>query len=60
MSGITTARATATIQLSAIKTAQARLSDMQRWTWAGLGTLVLLLVIMAQYALRHRRRQVPA
>jgi hypothetical protein len=60
VSGITTARATATIQLSAIKTAQAGLSDMQRWTWAGLGSLVLLLVIMAQYALRHRRRRVPA
>jgi hypothetical protein len=57
VSGITTATATAIIQFSA---AQAGLSGM-RWIWAGLGGLVLLLVVvMARYALRHRRRQVPA
>jgi hypothetical protein len=58
VSGITTATATAAIQFSAVKAAQAGLSGTQ-WIWAGLGGLVLL-VVMAQYALRRRRRQVPA
>ena len=59
VSGITTATATAAIQLSALEAGQAGLLGSP-WSWVGLGTLVLLLVVVAQYALRHRRRHVPA
>jgi hypothetical protein len=60
MSGITTATATAPIQFSRTAVVQAGLSGMQQ-IWLGLGGLVLLLVaVMAAYALLHRRRQVPA
>jgi hypothetical protein len=60
MSGMTLATATASIQFSRTAVVQAGLSDMQR-IWLGLGVLALLLVVvMAGYALLHRRRQVPA
>jgi hypothetical protein len=59
VSGITTATATAAIRLSALESGQAGLFG-KPWFWVGLGSLVLLLVAMAQYALRHRRRHVPA
>jgi hypothetical protein len=60
VSGMTTATATATIQLTPIVAARAALSAMQG-IWLGLGGLVLILVVvMGGYALRHRRRQAPA
>jgi hypothetical protein len=56
-SGLTTARATTTIQFTSIVTAQAAVSAMQ-WIWLALGGLVLALVIaMAGYARQHRRPQ---
>jgi hypothetical protein len=58
-SGLTTARATTTIELTSIVTAQAALSAMQ-WIWLALVGLVLVLVIaMAWYARQHRRPQAP-
>jgi hypothetical protein len=60
VSGMTTATATATIRLAPAVAAQAGLSAMQ-WIWLSLGGLVLILVVvMGGYALRHRRRQAPA
>jgi hypothetical protein len=59
-SGLAKARATATIQLSAIVAAQAALSATQ-WTWLALGGLVVALVVaVGWYARQHRRRQAPA
>jgi hypothetical protein len=59
-SGLTTATATATIQLSRIVAAQAALSAMQ-WIWLALGGLVIALVVaVGWYARQHRRRQIPA
>jgi hypothetical protein len=60
VSGITTATATTTIQFSRTATVQAGVLNMQR-IWLGLGGLVLVLVVvMAGYALLRRRRQLPA
>jgi hypothetical protein len=60
VSGLTTAKATATVQLAPAVAAQAALSAMQ-WIWLSLGGLVLVLVIvMGRYALRYRRSQAPA
>ena len=60
VSGLTTAKATATIQLSNIAVTQAALSAMQ-WIWLALGGLVLALVAaMVWYARQHRRREIPA
>lgn len=59
VSGMTTARATATIQFAAIAAVQAGMSAMQR-TWLVLGGLVLALVaVMGWYALQHRRQVAP-
>jgi sterol desaturase/sphingolipid hydroxylase (fatty acid hydroxylase superfamily) len=60
VSGITAATGVATVRFAPIVKPQAGLSAMQ-WIWLALGGLVLVLVlVMGQYALRHRRRQVPA
>jgi hypothetical protein len=60
VSGLSEAKATATIQVTPIVAAQASLSAMQ-WIWLILGGLVLLLVVvMGWYALQHRRRRAPA
>ena len=57
VSGLTTATATTTVQLSAIVAAKAALSAMQ-WIWIALGGLVLVLVVIrGGYARQHRRRQ---
>jgi type VI protein secretion system component VasF len=57
---MTIAKAAATIRLAPAVAAQAGLSAMQ-WIWLSLGGLVLILVVvMGGYALRHRRRQAPA
>jgi len=57
VSGLTTATATATVQLGPAVAAQAALSAMQK-IWLSLGSLVLVLVmVMGGYALQHRRRQ---
>jgi hypothetical protein len=59
VSGLTTAKATATVQLTPTVAAQAALTAMQ-WIWLSLGGLVLILVIvMGRYALQQRR-QAPA
>jgi hypothetical protein len=60
VSGLTTAKATATVRLAPAVATQAALSAMQ-WIWISLGGLVLVAVIvMGRYALQHRRRQAPA
>jgi hypothetical protein len=60
VSGLTTATATATVQLAPTVAVQAALTAMQ-WIGLSLGGLVLILVIvMGGYALQHRRRQAPA
>jgi hypothetical protein len=60
-SGLTKAKATSTIQLSAIVATQAALSSMQ-WTWLTLGGLVVaaLVIAVGRYARQHRRRRIPA
>jgi hypothetical protein len=60
-SGLTSAKATATIQLSAIVAAQAALSSMQ-WIWLAFGGLVVVALVFAvgRYARQHRRRRLPA
>jgi hypothetical protein len=59
-SGLTTAKATATIQLTSVVAAQAALSTMG-WLRIALAALVLALVIAIWwYARQYRRRQVPA
>jgi hypothetical protein len=59
MSGMTTATATTTIQFSRTATVQAGVLNTQQ-IWLGLGGLVLvLIVVMAGYALLRRRRQLP-
>jgi hypothetical protein len=56
VSGMTTATATATVQLTPIVAASAGLSGM-KWIWLGLGGLILVLVIvMGSYALLRRCR----
>jgi hypothetical protein len=56
VSGLTTAKATATILLTDRVVAQANMSDTQR-IGLGLAGLVLVVgVVMGWYALRHRRR----
>jgi len=57
VSGMTTAKATATVLLTPAVAAQSGLSAMQ-WIWLALGGLVLILVVVSGYARRHRRRQV--
>jgi hypothetical protein len=59
-SGLTTATATATIQLSSIMATQAAMSATQ-WIWLALGGLVIALVVaVGWYARQYRRRQVQA
>jgi hypothetical protein len=60
-SGLTTAKATAPIQLSVIVAAQAALSSTQ-WIWLAFGGLVVAAVVIAvgRYARQHRRRRIPA
>jgi hypothetical protein len=59
-SGLTKAKATTTVQLTAIVTTQAALSARQ-WTWLAFGGLVVVLVVATGwYARRYRRRQIPA
>jgi hypothetical protein len=60
-SGLTTATATTTIQLSPMVAASAGPSGVQ-WIGLSLGSLILVLAIGMgwRYALRSRRRQVPA
>ena len=60
-SGLTTATATTTIQLSPIVAARVGLSGVQ-WIGLSLGSLILVFVIGLgwRYALQNRRRQVPA
>jgi hypothetical protein len=61
VSGLTTATATTTIQLSPIVAARVGLSGVQ-WIGLSLGSLILVLVIgmVWRYALQNRRRQAPA
>jgi hypothetical protein len=55
MSGLTTCTATASIQFSSVAAAAGGLSGMA-WIWVALGVLsVALAVVMARYALQHRR-----
>ena len=60
-SGLTTATATTTIQLSRDRGRAGGLSGVQ-WIGLSLGSLILVLVIGMgwRYALQNRRRQVPA
>jgi hypothetical protein len=60
-SGLTKAKATTTIQLSAIVGTQAALSSTQ-WIWLALGGLVVaaLVIALGRYARQQRRRRVPA
>jgi hypothetical protein len=58
-SGLTTATATAAIQLTANVAPQAATSAGQ-WIWLALGGLVVIAVGMGWYARQHRRRQAPA
>lgn len=55
-SGLATATATTTIQLSAIVTAEAAFSRIH-WIWLALGALVVALVIAMWYTRQRRRRQ---
>jgi hypothetical protein len=58
-SGLTTATATAPIQLTANVAPQAATSGTP-WIWLALGGLVVLVVATGWYARQHRRRQAPA
>jgi len=59
-SGLTTAQATAAIELTSVVAAQAA-GSTTGWIWIALAALILVLVItMGSYAWHHRRRQVPA
>jgi hypothetical protein len=59
-SGLTTAQATAAIELTSVVAAQAA-GSTTGWIWIALAALILALVItMGSYAWHHRRRQVPA
>jgi hypothetical protein len=56
VSGITQASGAATVRFAPVAVAQSGLSAMD-WIWLALGGLVLLLVlVMGRYALRHRRQ----
>ena len=58
-SGLTTAKATTTVQLGSVAAGQSL--SWTQWIWLSLGTLILVLLIgMGWYALQTRRRQVPA
>jgi hypothetical protein len=58
-SGLTTAKASAAIQLTANVAAQAA-TYATPWIWLALGGLVVLVVAIGWYARQHRRRQAPA
>jgi hypothetical protein len=59
-SGLTKARATAAIRLTANVAAQAAMSATS-WIWLALGGLVVALVVaMGWFGRQHRRRQAPA